>query len=301
MLRFQEQMKLEEIATVDSHSRCHREDPNLSRRAGIAARAQGRCAVTNHDHERAIDLITRAEWKTLPPSMQPGWSRTWRSVPSVLNTPELARAPAELLRAVAVTASPALVAATQRGFARARRSCDEQRSRTVLIAISFCIGSAVVGLFGLAVVEIWRLGGATAGAAGFDGCARNFLLPGWLPAVDRRVGHDWPRFLIPYSIVRLTHGGLAQGSEGDRPMSERKSTFRRKLQHYPAGWPGGSRSSPGCWSQVICSMCLIPRWAHGDMPPMPGMVLAGSGGRAAAGRHHSDDRLRLCRRQAARA
>ncbi len=44
---------------IDSHSPCHRKDQNLSRRDGIASRAEGRRPMTNHEHERAIDLITR--------------------------------------------------------------------------------------------------------------------------------------------------------------------------------------------------------------------------------------------------
>ena len=80
VLRFQEQMKLEEIAQLIHIPRVHRKDQNLSRRDGIASRAEGRRPMTNREHERAIDLITRRGVEDIAAPDAAGWRRTWRPV-----------------------------------------------------------------------------------------------------------------------------------------------------------------------------------------------------------------------------
>ncbi len=59
VLRFQEQMKLEEIAKLIRIPVATVKTQNLPRRDGVTSRAEGRHAMTNHEHERAIDIITR--------------------------------------------------------------------------------------------------------------------------------------------------------------------------------------------------------------------------------------------------
>jgi hypothetical protein len=97
--------------------------------------------MTNHDHERAIDLITRhgieevaagdLEWLQ---SHLATCSECTRYADDFDNT-------GRLLRAVAVTAGPRLVASTQQRLRARAMEMREQQTRMVLIAISFCIGA----------------------------------------------------------------------------------------------------------------------------------------------------------------
>ena len=97
--------------------------------------------MTTHEHERAIDLITRRGTEDLA-AADLGW------LESHLATCEACEQYANdfdttgrLLRATAVTASPALVASTQARVRARAMYLHEQRSRMVLIAISFCLGA----------------------------------------------------------------------------------------------------------------------------------------------------------------
>ena len=60
----------------------------------------------------------------------------------------------QLLRAVAVTASPALVSTTQARVRARAAQLREHQSRVVLIAVSFCIGVLSSTSLGVAVVEV---------------------------------------------------------------------------------------------------------------------------------------------------
>ncbi len=78
--------------------------------------------MTNHEHDRAIDTHYPARCRRHRGyAILPGWSRTWRSAPNVRNMPRLVESTGQLLRSVAITASPALVATTQ-ARVRARAS-----------------------------------------------------------------------------------------------------------------------------------------------------------------------------------
>ena len=112
--------------------------------------------MTNHEHERAIDLITRRGEEDFSTSDQ-----TWLEshLAQCYECAEYAKAfeqTGQLLRSFAVTASPALVVTTQaKVHARAAQLRDHQ-ARVVLIAVSFCIGvlSSTVSAW-----LWWRFGG----------------------------------------------------------------------------------------------------------------------------------------------
>ncbi len=112
--------------------------------------------MNHHDHERAIDLIIRrgAEQIAAPDS-------AWLESHLGLCTECSAFATdfddtGAMLRAVAVTASPSLVMTTQARLRTRALQMQEQQSRRVLIAISFCIGA--LSSAGSAWLW-WRVGG----------------------------------------------------------------------------------------------------------------------------------------------
>ena len=112
--------------------------------------------MTNHDHERAIDLIARQGVENVSTS-----DRTWLESHVAL-CPECAEyaedfgRTGQLLRSVAITASPALVMTTKARLRARALYLQEQRSRLVLIAISFCIGAMSSAL---SAWLWWRFGG----------------------------------------------------------------------------------------------------------------------------------------------
>jgi len=112
--------------------------------------------MTDHDHERAIDLIARQGVEDVSTS-----DRSWLESHVAL-CPECAEyaedfgRTGELLRSVAITASPALVMTTQARLRARALYLQEQRSRLVLIAISFCIGAMSSAL---SAWLWWRFGG----------------------------------------------------------------------------------------------------------------------------------------------
>ncbi len=97
--------------------------------------------MTYHDHERAVELITRRGTEDLA-------AAETRWLDSHLETCNTCSQYANdfndvgrMLRATTVTASSALVANTQARVRARAMYLQEQRSRTVLIAISFCLGA----------------------------------------------------------------------------------------------------------------------------------------------------------------
>ena len=97
--------------------------------------------MTTRDHERAMDLIMRRGVEEITAAYS-AWLESHLSACSECahyaddfdNT-------GRLLRAVAVTASPRLVASTQQRLRARALEMREQQTRMVLIAISFCIGA----------------------------------------------------------------------------------------------------------------------------------------------------------------
>jgi hypothetical protein len=102
--------------------------------------------MTAREHERALDLIMRRGTEEIA-TPESAWLNSHLSECS-----ECATFAADfdstgrLLRAVAVTASPSLVLATQSRVRARALHMQEQRSRIVLIAVSFCIGSMSSGV-----------------------------------------------------------------------------------------------------------------------------------------------------------
>jgi hypothetical protein len=97
--------------------------------------------MTAGEHERALDLIMRRGTEEIG-APDSAWLNSHLSL-----CPECEAFAADfdgtgrLLQAVAVTASPSLVAATQMRVRARALQMQERQARTVLIAISFCIGA----------------------------------------------------------------------------------------------------------------------------------------------------------------
>ncbi len=121
--------------------------------------------MSNHDHERAIDLITRRGVEEIA-APDASWLESHLATCSdCAEYAALSESTGPLLRSVAVTASPALVSATQARVHARAAYLQEQRSRMVLIAISFCIGamSSAVSAW-----LWWRFGGWVARHVGLS-------------------------------------------------------------------------------------------------------------------------------------
>jgi hypothetical protein len=100
--------------------------------------------MTNREHERALDLITRRGAEDVA-ATDMAWLESHLAIcAECAEYVALANSTGRLLRSVAITASPALVATTQ------------ARLRMVLIAISFCIGAMSSAL---SAWLWWRFGG----------------------------------------------------------------------------------------------------------------------------------------------
>jgi hypothetical protein len=112
--------------------------------------------MTNHDHERAIDLITRNGIDETTAADAAWLDSHLAQCTQCAEYAEAFERTGQLLRSVAVTASPALVMNTQaRVHARAAQ-LREHHARVVLIAVSFCIG--VLASTASAWVW-WKIGG----------------------------------------------------------------------------------------------------------------------------------------------
>jgi anti-sigma factor RsiW len=96
--------------------------------------------MTNHEHERATDLIIRRGVEEIA-APDAAWLESHLAMCSeCAEYVSLIEGTEQLLRSAAVTASPALVIATQSRVRARALHLQEQQSRMVLIAISFCIG-----------------------------------------------------------------------------------------------------------------------------------------------------------------
>jgi hypothetical protein len=112
--------------------------------------------MTNREHDRAIDLITRRGVDDIA-AADAAWLESHLALcAECTEYVALANSAGRLLRSVAITASPALVATTQARLRARATYLREQRSRMVLIAISFCIGAMSSAL---SAWLWWRFGG----------------------------------------------------------------------------------------------------------------------------------------------
>ncbi len=112
--------------------------------------------MTAREHERALDLIMRRGTEEIA-APESAWLNSHLSECSeCANFAADCDSTGRLLRAVAVTASPSLVQATQTRVRARAAELQERQSRTVLIAISFCIGAMSSTL---SAWLWWRFGG----------------------------------------------------------------------------------------------------------------------------------------------
>jgi hypothetical protein len=96
--------------------------------------------MTGHDHERALELIMRGGTEDLA-GRDVAWLDTHLAACSQCAAyAEDFDSAGQMLRAFSVTATSSLVSRTQERVRARALYLEEQRSRMVLIAISFCLG-----------------------------------------------------------------------------------------------------------------------------------------------------------------
>ena len=122
--------------------------------------------MTNHEHDRAIDIITRGVGDDIS-TRDEAWLESHLALCS--ECAEYAKAfeqTGQLLRSFAVSASPALVTATQARVKTRAAQLREHQARVVLISVSFCIGvvSSTISAW-----LWWRFGGWVAGRLSLPG------------------------------------------------------------------------------------------------------------------------------------
>ena len=121
--------------------------------------------MTNREHERALDLITRRGVEDVAAADAAWLESHLATCAQCAEYAALANSTGQLLRSVAITASPALVATTQARLRARATYLQEQRSRMVLIAMSFCIGAMSSAL---SAWLWWRFGGWVARHVGLS-------------------------------------------------------------------------------------------------------------------------------------
>jgi hypothetical protein len=121
--------------------------------------------MTNHEHDRAIELIARRGTEDLAATDLRWLEAHLDKCADCARYAGLFDNTGRMLRAIAVTASPMLVANTQARVRARAMYLREQRSRMVLIAISFCLGamSSAVSAW-----LWWRFGGWVAERFGWS-------------------------------------------------------------------------------------------------------------------------------------
>ncbi len=121
--------------------------------------------MTNHEHERALELIMRRGTEEVAAPDATWLDAHLATCDSCADYAETFDGAAQLLRSVAVTAKPALVASTQAKVRARAHQLEERRARTVLIAISFCLGAMSSAASGWLW---WRFGGWVADRFGLS-------------------------------------------------------------------------------------------------------------------------------------
>jgi hypothetical protein len=96
--------------------------------------------MTGHDHERALELIMRRGTEEVAARDAEWLEAHLAGCPQCTAYAEDFDRAGQLLRAIAITATPSLVARTQERVQARALHLEEQRSRMVLIAISFSLG-----------------------------------------------------------------------------------------------------------------------------------------------------------------
>jgi len=138
--------------------------------------------MTNHEHERAIDLIALRGLEDISAADEAWLESHLSQCGGCTEYASLFQSTGQLLRSTAITASPALVATTQARVRARAEHLREHRARMVLIAVSFCIG---VLSSTLSAWLWWKFGGWVADRIGLPA---SYIAPGivlfWLlPAI----------------------------------------------------------------------------------------------------------------------
>jgi hypothetical protein len=121
--------------------------------------------MTDHEHERALELIMRRGTEEVAARDTDWLDAHLATCESCADYAETFSGAGRLLRSVAITAKPALVATTQARVRARAHELEEQRARMVLIAISFCLGALSSAASGWLW---WRFGGWVADRFGLS-------------------------------------------------------------------------------------------------------------------------------------
>ncbi len=170
--------------------------------------------MTDREHQRAIELITLRGVEGIS-GPDANWLESHLAACSeCADYAEACESTGELLREVAITASPALVAATQSRLRAHALFLEERRSRIVLITVSFCIGA----LSSTLSAWLWLK---------FGGWAAARL--GWSPAiVEPGIFVAWlvPAVIVAVAMLASSHpvidrsvtlAWLGEEQQGGRP------------------------------------------------------------------------------------
>ncbi|HLI62756.1 MAG TPA: hypothetical protein VKV05_05110 [Terriglobales bacterium] len=167
--------------------------------------------MTDHEHERALELIARRGTEEIAAAESAWLEAHLTSCPPCARYGDDFDQARRLLQAVAVTASPRLVAMTQQRVRARALQIREQQTRTVLIAISFCLGamSSAVSAW-----LWWKFG---------DWLVERFALPVSLAAPGIFFFLLLPAVVIAALMLAFPHAGfesrlmaaLAREPEGD--------------------------------------------------------------------------------------
>ena len=119
--------------------------------------------MTNHEHERATELIARRGTEELAANDVAWLDSHLDGCTECRDYAEVFESAGHLIRSTPAMASAALVSSTQLRLRARAHELQEQRSRMVLVAISFCLGalSSAVSAW-----LWWKFGGLLAEWAG---------------------------------------------------------------------------------------------------------------------------------------
>ena len=168
--------------------------------------------MTAREHERALDLIMRRGTEEIA-APETAWlnSHLGECVECATFAADF-DSTGQLLQAVAVTASSWLVTATQMRLRARAAELQERQSRTVLIAISFCIGavSSTVSAW-----LWWRFGGWV---------AQRLALPASIVEPGVFVAWMLPAVVIAVAMLASSH-----------PVVDRSLTMSILREHQEGG------------------------------------------------------------------
>ena len=144
---------------------------------------------------------------------------------------------------------------------------QEQQSRMVLIAISFCMGAHVVGRVGVAVVEVRRLGGGTARPVAVSIVEPGIFLFLVLPAVVIAA----LMLAFPHARTGRTHSWRHWRGNVKEVTNERVQIyiFAVRVAIIPTVALGASRVIAFVLDAGLPAGAACRIYDHKDLPPMP--------------------------------